>query len=136
MNDTSDRPTLSASDVALMRQLIAWRKANDIEFVKRRIYGAPYWVDAFGRTGPKRREVVYDRKQENTLGLFDDDAGFTWLAPVSLTQAVDVLVAYGYLPARFSSAYRAGWDSCDAWRLGPPRISGPDGNDLRPASCL
>lgn len=107
----TERRGIPATDVALMRQLIAWRKVNDIEFVKRRIFGAPYWVDSFGTTGPKRRQVAYDRKLETPMGVFDYDAGFTWLAPASLTQAVDLLVAFGYLPARFSSAYRAGWDA-------------------------
>lgn len=33
----------------------------------------------------------------------------------SIAEAVDVLVALGVLPPRFSTAYRAGWDWC-YWR--------------------
>lgn len=41
----------------------------------------------------------------------DSHRPLTWHEVQSVTQAVDVLVALGYLPVWFSSAYRAGWDS-------------------------
>lgn len=36
----------------------------------------------------------------------------------SVTQAVDLLVALGFLPQRFSSAYRAGWHAAWVWETG------------------
>lgn len=112
---SDERPVMTVKDVALMRQIVAWRKANEIEFVKRRVYGAPYWIDTFGRTGPRRRSVTVDVKHYSAdyeltpIGLDSrDHALFTWLPAASFRQVVDVLVAYGYLPVRFSSAYTAG----------------------------
>lgn len=111
-----DKVTMTAQDIAVMRQIIAWRKANEIEFVKRRVYGAPYWVDTLGRTGPRRRSVTVEIDHydfgPNPLGLAPSGRDlFTWIPASSFGQAVDVLVAYGYLPMQFSSVYREGWDA-------------------------
>jgi hypothetical protein len=39
------------------------------------------------------------------------------LPVTTVTEAVDVLVALGFLPARFSSAYRSGWDKANGFAL-------------------
>jgi hypothetical protein len=111
MTDATVR-RMTTDEIGLMREIIAWRKAHEIEFVRRRVMGT-YWVDSFGRTGPKRRSVAIELSHDTTpvMGLCHEQyASHVWYAVDSFTQAVDVLVAYGYLPARFSSAYRTGWD--------------------------
>lgn len=111
MTDETAR-RMTANEIALMREIIAWRKEHEIEFVRRRVMGT-YWMDTFGRTGPARRSVAIELKHswDAPMGLCDGrDSYYAWLAAESFTQAVDVLVAYNYLPARFSSVYRKAWD--------------------------
>ena len=115
-HDSSEHaPKLTISDIALMRQIIAWRKANGVDFVKREVYGAPYWA-RFGGA-----QVVFAQREEEMLGVSPGrkHLTFTWFAVSSFSQAVDVLVAFGYLPARFSTAYRDGWSAgyrvCDGF---------------------
>lgn len=112
IDETARRMTVN--EIALMRAIIAWRKAHEIEFVRRRVMGT-YWVDAFGRTGPKRRGVAIELKHSPDAPLGLCVGSYTWHPAESFTQAVDLLVAYGYLPARFSSAYRAGWHAAQQW---------------------
>lgn len=109
MIDTEDETVrMTVREIALMRRIIAWRKAHEIEFVRRRVLGM-YWVDAFGLTGPKRRAVALELNQRAALGVVAGmHAGYRWYEVESVTQAVDVLVAYGYLPAKFSSFYWSG----------------------------
>lgn len=64
-------------------------------------------------------------------------AGHTAMPVADIRQAVDLLAALGVIPARFSSAYRAGWDAC----VGIMRIPGavirtvtPQGDDGRGTS--
>ena len=104
---TETKQCMTVAEIALMREIVRWRKNHDIDFVRRAVYGAPYWKDY--RTG---REVWFQRNQEHPMSLVADRAAWPATAPAdSLAQAVDLLVAYGYLPQRFSSAYRAGWDA-------------------------
>jgi hypothetical protein len=111
MNDTETQ-RMSADEIALVREIVRWRRNHGIDFVRRiNPYGAPYWKDY--RTG---REVWYQAKEQNPVSVVADRA--TWPAQIpvgSVAQTVDVLVAYGYLPARFSSAYTAGWDASAVW---------------------
>lgn len=121
---------LTVAEIQLMRALIAWRKEHEIEFVRRRVYGAPYWVDAYRRTAPGRREVWNESGSygPGTFTMVTDRPHEHYLRTeaTSLTQAVDVLVAFGYLPARFSSAYRAGWEAQAADSLYHQPMDSPD----------
>lgn len=113
MNETDESKRMTVAEIALMRAIVQWRKANSIEFVKRSVMGT-YWVDPFGETGAKRRSVAIELKHAPSTPMGTAPSGgasYTWHAVETFTQAVDVLVALGYLPARFSSAYRAGWDA-------------------------
>jgi hypothetical protein len=40
-----------------------------------------------------------------------ESAEFTWVEPCTLAEGIDMLVALGFLPPRFSSAYREGFDN-------------------------
>lgn len=116
-----DRRRMTTDEIALMRAIITWRKAHGIEFVRRQVMGT-YWVDVFGRTGAKQRCVAIELRHSPSApmgvcaGLYDS---YTWLGAETFTQAVDVLVAYGYLPQRFSSAYGAGWHAAQIWEQTP-----------------
>ena len=108
---TETIPRMTVAEIALMREIIAWRKAHEIDFVKRRVYGAPYWKDY--RTG---KEVWFESEEEQSMALVAGrDVWAVHISAESVTQAVDVLVTFGYLPARFSSAYRAGWHAAQQW---------------------
>lgn len=129
--EDEDRPVrMTVREIALMRRIIAYRKEHEIEFVRRRVMGT-YWVDAFGHTGPKRRSVALDLKS-SPRAPFATCAGvhhpYRWLPAESLTQAVDLLVAYGYLPAKFSSSY---WNGT-ADTVSAVRVALGDPNPLSP----
>lgn len=104
---------LTVDELALMRAIVLWRRQTlapatwpQVDYYKRR------WSRGF-------REVSFE------LPKVDDPAdgyavvsfapgryaSLTHIEARSLVEGVDVLVAFGYLPPRFSSAYRAGWDT-------------------------
>lgn len=95
---------LTLDEVALLREVFRWARNHDVTRTA--------WGDAW-RQGLKGKMVTRD---ENTIGWAPDRwSDYHWLAVDSIAQAVDVLVAVGYLPQRFSSAYRAGWDASAVW---------------------
>lgn len=100
-----DKPRMSVAEIALMREIVRWRKAHGWLY---QFWGAR-WVES--RSG---RAVTYE-SGDGEVGVTPNYhiRNYRWYPVESVTQAVDVLVAFGYLPARFSSAYRAGWDACD-----------------------
>lgn len=113
MSDTETPVRMTTDEIALMREIVRWRKNHDIDFVRRAVYGGPYWKDC--RTG---REVWFQVNQSRPLSIYSGRHASAVLAG-SVAQAVDALVAYGYLPQRFSSAYRAGWHAAQVWEQHP-----------------
>lgn len=115
MSDEDEVRTMTADEIGLMREIVKWRRNHGVTYWRARnpIGRFCQWKDDGDRWS--RRSVGHD------LGDPYVSAGAAYSAhdirvPVqSVTQAVDVLVALGYLPARFSSAYRAGWDSSTLW---------------------
>jgi hypothetical protein len=102
MNVTTGK--LTAEEVALLREVFRWARNHDVTRTA--------WGDAW-RQGLRGKMVCRD---ENTIGwAVDRHADYHWLAVDSVTQAIDVLVAVGYLPQRFSSAYRSGWNAAAMW---------------------
>jgi hypothetical protein len=99
---------MTVGEIALMRQIIAWCKENGIRFRKMPVFGTRRWFDA---TQPLtvRRSVWVDLETES-ISMQAGRVDAPWHEAESVTQGVDVLVAYGYLPARFSSTYRAGYE--------------------------
>lgn len=107
---------MTVNEIALMREIVQWRKNNDVTQWKasRNLGRFTQWTGP-GRNG-KQVSVDFYRGDEGMRAAMsishrqtsdDMEVGDTY----SMTQAVDVLVAVGYLPARFSSAYRAGWNA-------------------------
>lgn len=117
MTDVDEVRHMTTDEIALMREIVLWRRNHGMDFVRRRVYGAPYWKDY-----ATKREVWFQFRDVNPLtvsrpGEYGDES---WdVVVTSLTEAVDLLVAYGFLPARFSSAYRAGWRASQVWHEGP-----------------
>lgn len=98
--------TMTADEVALMRALVVWRRANGVTF---NFYRARW-------SAPDGRSVTMNPAEAGDIwGEVGVSAGaldpHRWLKVADLSEAVDVLVAVGYLPAKFSSAYRLGWQS-------------------------
>lgn len=60
------------------------------------------WRTEMARRWPRHAEVGVHPDRHSPL---------SWCEVASVTQAVDVLVALGYLPVRFSSAYARGWNA-------------------------
>lgn len=104
MTTTSTRPRMTGREIALMRDIVTWRKAN-------RWRHLPH----YGYTGDPGSPAVSWYLQTpgaTEIGVTSqlDVEPYEWHHVRSVTEAVDLLVALSYLPARFSSAYRAGWD--------------------------
>jgi hypothetical protein len=110
---TETEPRMTVAEIALMREIVRWRKNHDIDFVRRIVpYGAPYWKDY--RSG---QQVWFQPKEASPLVVVAGRYGDVSTVPAnSVAQAVDALVAYGYLPQRFSSAYREGFDNGRAFQ--------------------
>ena len=113
-------------DVHLLREIAKWRRANGIEFFQWRATGRNFgafteWKQ-FRSTpdGQVQFNVSYEPGSESRYPEFyvtsDYKRQSVQALPVrTVTEAVDVLVALGYLPPRFSSAYRAGWEASSLW---------------------
>ena len=115
MTDTTAR-RMTVNEIALMRAIVEWRRATGVTFYKasRLLGGFALWADR-ARGG---REVAVDFYRgdsspyaEMTAGKRGELGGLEVDDDYTVSQAVDVLVSLGYLPARFSSAYRAGWNA-------------------------
>jgi hypothetical protein len=113
MTDVDEVRHMTTDEIALMREIVLWRRNHDVDFVRRRIYGSPYWTEY--RT---RRQVWFHHREGVQLYVSRPaELGHeSWgVQATSLTEAVDLLVAYGFLPPRFSSTYRAGWHAAHVW---------------------
>lgn len=104
---------MTVDEVALVREIVRWRRNRKAEYehawaalrmtdgrsIAWNTYSALHWPKA-GEIG-----VCADRRRRPLC----------WHEVHSVTEAVDVIVALGYLPQRFSSAYRAGWENAMIW---------------------
>lgn len=115
----------NAQDVHLLREIAKWRRAAGIDYWRSHgnIGRFTQWSEA-GRDG---RQVSIDfvlgeddegndrYRADMTIGRKRQIGGMRVEDGWTLTVAVDVLVAVGYLPPRFSSAYRLGWDKANGF---------------------
>jgi hypothetical protein len=109
MSDTdTETQRMSTGEIALVREIVRWRRNHGWIY---RHPAAP-WVES--RTG---RAVSLT--EDGDIGITADYHGgpYEWYRARSLTEGVDLLVALGYLPARFSSAYEAGWRTAEKWLM-------------------
>jgi hypothetical protein len=129
---------LMADEIAVLREIARWRRNHDIHYWRARgILGRFVQWSEIGRDG---RQVSIDLYRgddgpyvEMTIGNKREFGGLKVGERQTVTQAIDVLAALGYLPPRFSSAYRSGWDARSAWDGAPIRLTGDDGQLLVPA---
>jgi hypothetical protein len=113
--------TLTTEEIGLLREIARWRRANGVSFFQWRP-GVGFGVFSEWKKYVNRDESVNvsyepdrsggEEKRPRLLVARNYYRDELQVLPVStITEAVDVLVALGYLPARFSSAYRAGWEA-------------------------
>lgn len=114
------RPRLSLDELAVLREVVKWRRRSDVgadfDFFSPsyRFNGgrAIMWLTPSSQATCMKVGVTPDYSRVQSV----------WHKVASVTQALDLLVALGYLPARFSTAYRAGWEaSYEAGEIGGAR---------------
>jgi hypothetical protein len=124
MNDEDVRVSVLANeqDVHLLREIARWRRNGGqwtyFQWRPGRNFGAFTEWSRF--ESDRNVKVSYDPGSESRFpGLtvtIDYRCEPVKELPVrTVTEAVDVLVALGFLPARFSSAYRVGWDKANGF---------------------
>lgn len=120
MNEDEEVRRLTLDEIALLREVVKWRRAEHATFYLacsgRGWAGAGGFAEWRGRLNDQPHSVAWDRPSEGgfeQVGFSRDSRrlSYTYFTPESVTQVVDILVAYGFLPQRFSSAYRAGWSA-------------------------
>lgn len=107
---------MTTDEIALMREIVWWRRLVTgerpyVEYYQRRWHSG--WRD-------ESREIAFELPKvddpEDAYAIVyyctGQYASYTKFEARTLTEAVDVLCAFGYLPARFSTAYRMGYNAC------------------------
>lgn len=101
---------MTAAERSLLLALFRWARADpDIQF------GRTYWVRHIGEPAHQWGIDFHPEDFDSTeraapmiIWRYRIAANRYWVA--SVTEAVDLLVALGIAPTRFSTAYQAGWD--------------------------
>lgn len=114
MSDEGEVQRMTVAEIRLLRAIAQWRRAERVDFF--------LWSGAGGvkhgylswdgpMPGEWRGSVTFSRDEPGRIGVTRDyrRQSYQWHEVASVGEAVDLLVALGYLPARFSSAYSAGW---------------------------
>ena len=120
MTGTVTTPRMTAGEIRLMRAVVRWRREMGIDFIA----SAALWREPV----VGGHAVSYDPPFSH-LGISHHGKAWQWITVGSVTEAVDILVAKGFLPARFSSAFRAGWDGALRFMAAPeydPETYKPD----------
>lgn len=142
MDDEDVRVSVLADeqDVHLLREIARWRRAQGVSFFQWRRTGRNFgaFTEWDKHEGKRRINVSYEPGGESRYPCLFVTSDYKResvqeLPVTTVTEAVDVLVALGFLPARFSSAYQSGWDARSAWDGTPIRLTGDDGQLLVPA---
>jgi hypothetical protein len=114
MNEDEERVPLSEQDIALLREIARWRQANGVNYFQWRPgVGFGAFTEWYRREGKRRADVSYDPRSRTVTVTRDyyGDGRLPVLPTGTVTETIDCLVALDYLPSRFSSAYRRGWDA-------------------------
>ena len=104
--DIETRRRMTANEMAVLREIVKWRRATGGEYL-------PMWSRyrlADGRSFAWLSLDSYATCMKVGVSSDITRVSYTWHRIASVQQGIDLLVALGYLPARFSTAYRAGWD--------------------------
>jgi hypothetical protein len=109
MPDTETR-AMTVAEIALMREIVKWRRNHGVDFWRARRIGRFIEWKCFGKNQSVAHDLGDAEISHGSLhGVHDR------IDVQTVMQAVDILAALGYLPARFSSSYRAGWDASYIW---------------------
>lgn len=117
-----DRTTrMSVDEIALMREIVRWRRGRTL--AKPYAARAEFYRNRWHALGGDWAEVAYeipevDEYNDAYAVLYYSRGRYSSYATIevrTVTQAVDLLVALGFLPLRFSSGYRAGWHASQVW---------------------
>lgn len=112
-----DAVRMTPEEIHLVRRIVRWRRDNDVRFIR--------WPKGgFGRfdewyrwpAGGGKMVVAFDEAGLHVDRDYYGEDDTINLPRVTVAEVVDMLVALGVLPARFSSAYETGWR--DGWRDG------------------
>src|SRR5690349_5101558 len=113
-----DERKLTEQEIALLRAIVRWRRGVGASFFlhrRGRGFAGAYGFAEWNRfAGAKRQGVAFERETPNVLTYtknYHGVPGFDRVGVDSIEQAAGILAAVGILPARFSPAYRAGWDA-------------------------
>lgn len=102
---------LTVDEIGVMREIIAWCKESNVYETYCARWEAVSEI-AYRPHSTRGRAVDFNQKYDNGASVaFAGEYSHTWkpLPARTFTEAVDMLVALGFLPPRFSSAYQAGW---------------------------
>lgn len=120
---------LTVEEIALLREVSRWRRNHGVNFFQWRPgVGFGAFTEWYRYDGRKRRTVSYEPKTGAVLVDRDYYGGgaLRELPVRTVTETIDCLVALGYLPPRFSSAYRAGWHAAQVWEAPAVHSDDPD----------
>jgi hypothetical protein len=120
MSDEIEVRRLTVDEIAVLREIVKWRRNHDVDFW--RAHGNLGRFAQWSEVGRDGRQVSIDFLRgddglyaEMTIGRKREFGGMKVNDRWTVAQGIDVLVSLGYLPPRFSSAYRAGWDASALW---------------------
>jgi hypothetical protein len=129
---------MTNDEIALLREIARWRRNHKVDFFQWRPgrgFGVmtewKLWVDdneaswsGRGIRGQRQINVTYEPDRSGadeprprvlvTKNYYDGEE-LRALLTTTIAETVDVLAALGFLPPRFSSAYRAGWYASAVW---------------------
>jgi hypothetical protein len=120
--ETEEKTSLTVEEIGLLREVARWRRAHGVDYFQwRRGVGFGRFTEwkawETGLDGREvRRHVAYDPAPTGIVSTNKDYYGGETvdLPLATVAETVDMLVALGFLPARFSSAYRRGWDAAQS----------------------
>jgi len=113
MTDELEQPRMTVAEIGVMREIVKWRREAGHLFAPMNSRYLGHWAEWRDGARAFGREVTVDHSIPGKFAVRPEGRYVTgrWYVALSFTEAVDILVALGYLPARFSTAYRAGWDA-------------------------
>lgn len=132
----TEKVRMSEQDIALLRAIARWRRGAKVNFFQWRPgVGFGAFTEWYRYEGGVRRTVNYEPRVSAVLVDLNPsgDGRILKLPDCTVTETVDCLVALGALPARFSSAYRAGWDAVLATRGWQPVDGATSAPEVEPA---
>jgi hypothetical protein len=121
--ETEEKTGLTVEEIGLLREIARWRRTHGVDYFqwRRGVAFGQFTEWKAWEAGPNgrqvRRRVAYDPAPTGIVSTDKDYYGGETvdLPPSTVVETVDMLVALGFLPAPFSSAYRAGWHASAVW---------------------